>query len=156
MKPFIKQFELQSARKVNINERATDRCYEPICSFVFMHGSDDHFGDCASRHVILRQDILTRGIPNQITNGTLRFHVFQIISPTEYIVRPTMLKSEEGEWNPINSSNEFISLDIKMQAFYKNEQNVKCLSQLKLGGKCVVEYKGRFYRGEILRIYPKR
>lgn len=146
-------FESQSARKSNINARAHDRCYEPICSFVFMHGSSDHFGDCPNRHMILQGDILT-GTQNQITNGNIRFHVLKIISPTEYIIRPTTLKSEE-KWNHINGSNEFIYLDTKMQAFYKNTENMLCLPELKLGAKCVVERHGKFYRGEILRIYKK-
>lgn len=120
-----------------------------------MHGSDDHSSDCTNRHMILREDILT-GNQSQITNGTLRFHVLKINSPTEYIVRPTVLKSEGEKWNFVNSSNEFIYLDTQMQAFYKSEQNVKCLTALKLGEKCVIQCHGKFYRGEILRIYPKR
>lgn len=120
-----------------------------------MHGSDDHSGDCANRHIILRQDILS-GSHSQITNGTLRFHVLKIISPTEYIVRPTMLKSESEEWNFVNSSEEFIYHDTKMQAFYKSEENVKCLNALKVGEKCLIERHGKFCRGEILCIYPKR
>lgn len=66
-----------------------------------------------------------------------------------------MLKSEDGKWNVINGSNEFIYLDTKMQAFYKNEQNVNCLPALKLGAKCAIECHGKFYRGEIIRIYKK-
>lgn len=118
-----------------------------------MHGSSDHFSDCPNRHMILKEDILT-GNQNQITTGNLRFHVLKMISPTEYIIRPTMLKSED-QWNYINNSNEFIYLDTKMQAFYKNDQNVKCLPELKLGEKCVIECHGKFYRGEIIRIYKK-
>lgn len=118
-----------------------------------MHGTKDHFTDCPHRHVLLQSDILTE---NQITHGTLRFYVLKIISPTEYIVRPTELKSEGGQWNVVNGSDEFIYVDTQMQAFYKNENNVKCLAALKLGEKCVIEHHEKFYRGEIIRINPRR
>lgn len=121
---------------------------------MFMHGSSDHSSDCPYRHMILHEDILTVN-QSQITKGNIRFHVLKINSPTEYIIRPTMMKSEEEKWVVVNSSDEFIYLDTKLQAFYKNEQNVKCLPALKLGEKCAIEEHGKFYRGEILRVYKK-
>lgn len=147
--------KLQVARKSNINDRARDRCHEPICSFVFMHGSGDHHSDCVDRHMILETDILTGNL-NHIANGTLRFHVIKTVSPTQYIVRPTMLKRDGQNWNEINGSNQFIFCDTKMQAFYRNPENIKCLAALKLGEKCVIGRHEKFYRGEILRISSKR
>lgn len=154
-KSFVVLFDLQKARQTNINERARDHCFEPICSFVFMHGSSNHFSDCPNRHIILRDDIST-GNANQITNGTLRFHVLKITSPTEYIVRPMLIKSEGDEWSVINSSNKFVYLDTQIQVFYKNANNLKCLIALKLGEKCAVQCHEKFYRGEIIRVNPKR
>lgn len=104
--------------------------------------------------MILQEDILT-GTQSQITKGNIRFHVLKIISPTEYIIRPTMMKSEEEKWIVVNSSDEFIYLDTEMQTFYKNEENVKCLPALKLGEMCAIQEHGKFYRGEILRVYKK-
>lgn len=147
--------KLQAARKANVNDRARDRCHEPICSFVFMHGSSDHYTDCMDRHMILDTDILTENT-KQIPNGVLRFHVLQIITPTEYIVRPTQFKSDGEKWNDVNGSDAFMRSDLKMQSFYKNAANVKCLTGLKLGEKCVVERHEKFYRGDIIRVSSKR
>lgn len=137
-----------------MNERAKERKHEPICRFIFMHGSSDH-SDCMDRHMILDTDIL-RGNSNEITRGNIRFHLIKIITPTTYIVRPTMLKSDDETWNIVNGSNEFMYLDMKMQVFYKNASNLKSLTSLKTGEKCVIERHEKFYRGEILRISTKR
>lgn len=105
--------------------------------------------------MILQEDLLT-GNQSQITKGNIRFHVLKIISPTEYIIRPTMLKSEEQKWIVVNGSDKFIYLDTEMQAFYKDKQNVKCLSTLELGEKCAIQgAHGKFFRGEILRVHKK-
>lgn len=119
-----------------------------------MHASSDHFSDCKNRHMILQEDILTGANQNQIIKGNIRFHVLKIVSPTEYIIRPTMRKSEDEKWIDVNSSNKFIYLDANMQTFYKNKENEKLLPALKLGEKCAIQdMHGKFYRGEILRVY---
>lgn len=148
-------FHPQKARIINMEERAKEIRFEPICNVVFMHGSNDHQGECSKRHKIVSTDILDDEI-NQIKPGILRFHVLDINSPTEYIVRPSSWQTEEKKWIPINGFDEFIYLDLKMQAFYRDNANSKSLITLKLGEKCMIEKHDKFYRAEIIKIYPKR
>lgn len=148
-------FDSQRARMQNTEERARDLRFEPICNFVFMHGTSEHRNGCRMRHKLVSTDILDEKT-NQIQPGTLRFHIINIISPTEYIVRPVSFQTDDNKWHPMAGSDEFVCLDTKIQQFYRNSNNPKRLIVLALGEKCVVEKLDKFYRGEIIKMYPKR
>lgn len=139
------------------NEKAQTLRYESICNFVFMHATIEHGSECKYRHLMLKSDILTDD-ENQITSGTLRFHVLKIVSPTEYVVRPIMLSSAENQqdWHIINGSDEFKVFDLQMQAHYKNDDSRKLLESLELGQMCVALWEERFYRAQIIRIIEKK
>lgn len=96
----------------NQTEKAQEQRFHSICSFVFMHGVSEHQGLCSHRHLLLPSDILDES--EQITSGHLRFNMLKIISPTEYIVRPTSHPtSQHGEkWSTINKSDEFDRAEI--------------------------------------------
>lgn len=136
-------------------ERAYNLRFAPICNYVLMHGSSDHQADCQKRHKLLKSDILKEG-SSQIECGIVRFHILNIISPSEYIVRPTELQTDENTWTRIEGSDKFVILDAEIQAFYKNANNTKSLIALNLGEKCVIERHDKFYRGEIIEIFSKR
>lgn len=140
---------------MNMMERANNIRFSPICNHVLLHGTSDHQADCRKRHKLLKSDIL-EDESNKIDCGTVRFHVLNIISPSEYIVRPTELQTDENTWKQIEGSNKFVILDAKIQAFYKNANNTKSLIALNLGEKCCIERDNKFYRGEIIEIFSKR
>ncbi|XP_055304540.1 putative ATP-dependent RNA helicase TDRD12 isoform X2 [Sitodiplosis mosellana] len=145
----------QSARMMNKRDKAKKQRFQSICNFVFMHGVTEHQAMCSHRHLLLPSDILDDSEP--MASGHLRFNVLKIISPTEYIVRPTELKAgEHGTWRTINNSDEFDDVNAKMQAYYKDTINQKVLHTLELGQKCVVQCHEIFYRAEIIEIYEKR
>lgn len=140
---------------LNIRERAEKRRFESICNFIFMHGASEHQANCRHRHLLLPTDVLDD--TELLLNGQLRFNVLQIISPTEYVIRPTAHRTGEKEkWQTINNSNEFDDLNTQMQAYYKDSDNQKALHTLELGQKCVVQLHEIFYRAEIIQIYEKR
>lgn len=140
---------------INKRDKAAKQRFQPICNFLFMHGVTEHQEMCSQRHLLLPSDILDDSEP--ITSGHLRFNVLKIISPTEYIVRPTEHRAGEHEtWQTVHNSDEFDEVNERMQAFYKDAANQKVLHTLELGQKCVVQCHEIFYRAEIIAIHEKR
>lgn len=153
-------FQLQRARIANRKEKAEKEKYHSICNMLFMHGTNNHEAKCEYRHLILPHDVLNDG-ENEIKSG-LRFNVLDVVSPTEYIVRPIIhadivdSKGHFGKWDTVNKSNEYDQLNLELQIHYKNAANQKILHTLELGQKCVCARRGVYYRAEIMQIIEKR
>lgn len=135
-------------------ERANKLRFAPICNYVFMHGTSDHQTNCRKRHMLLNSD-MTDDASTQIKSGTLSFHVLDIISPSEYIIRPDSVNADGMNWESIKGVNEFNTLNDEMQTFYQNDGNITSLV-VELGEKCAVKKDDHFYRGEIIEIFDKR
>lgn len=121
-----------------------------------MHGVTEHQATCRHRHLLLPSDNIEES--ELIASGHLRFKALKIISPTEYIIRPTAHSAGNNEpWKTINNFDEFNKMVSNMQAYYKDPANRKILQKLELGEKCVVETTHEtFERAEIIAIIEKR
>lgn len=125
---------------------------------LFVHGIYEHQAheQCDYRHLLLPTDHLADDT-KQISSGQLRFNVLKVISPTEYIIQPTVHAAGQNEkWQMINSTDEFDNFYKKLQAHYKDEGNQSKLNCLELGEKCVVIALQKFHRAEIIRIIEKK
>lgn len=121
-----------------------------------MHGTNEHQKNCPKRHLLLQSDVLEDD-KNQFNGGTIRYSVLQMITPTEYIVRPILHqeKGKQDNWKAFNS-DEFVCLDAEMQVHYKRSSNLKLLDLPKPGDKCVILECDKFYRAEIIECIEKR
>lgn len=153
----ISSRNVQKFRELNRADRAVKQRFKQICNFVFMHGINEHSLDCKYRHLMLQSDVLNVD-ENQITSGTLRFLVLKVVSPTEYIVRPMTLSStgKSQDFSAVNGSSDFKILDLQMQGHYRKLQDTHYLELFELGQVCVVIWREKYYRAQIVRELEKR
>lgn len=133
--------------------RQSEHKFEPVCNHVFLHGNTEHNG-CMNRHTLLPTDIATD--ENMYVNQELRFHLFKVISPTEYIVRPLKVRLEPNRWKDIMRSNDYVVFKMGFHVHYVNPNNQVRPDNIKLGQLCVVFVDTMPHRAQIIHIFPKK
>lgn len=117
-----------------------------------MYGNTEHTA-CKNRHTLLASDLPTG--ENAYVNQNIRFHLFKIISPTEYIVRPLKVRTSNG-WKIIMQSDEYAMFKIRFHIHYVNQDHLVRPHSIKLGQLCVVFIDEAPHRAEIIHIFDKK
>lgn len=134
------------------NLRQLEHQFEPVCNHVFLHGNTEH-NACMNRHKLLPTDIATG--ENLYVNQELRFHLFKVISPSEYVVRPLKLRTISG-WKNIMRSDEYAVFKMGFHLHYVKPENQVHPDKIELGKLCVVFVDIVPHRAEIIHIFPKK
>lgn len=131
-----------------INEKRIGHSkYEKICNHVFVHGTNNH-KECRDRHILLPSDVSTVG--EVYMNTEIRFSLQEIISPTEYVVRPLKIRTKDG-FKDVNDSNRFFNFDLEFRMHYMKKDNLKNFESIELGQLCVIaDDESAHHRGEII------
>lgn len=132
--------------------RQSERTLEPVCNHLFMYGNTEHTA-CKNRHTLLPSDLPTGEDP--YVNQNIRFHLYKIISPTEYIVRPLKVRISDG-WKIIIRSDEYAMFKIRFHVHYVNQNHLVRPRSIELGQLCVVFIDGAPHRAEIIHIFGKK
>lgn len=137
----------------NKKQKAQWQQYETICNYVFVHGQPHYQKDCRNRHSLLPYDVLDEPFAHH--TQYLRFQLLNLISPTEYVIRPLEVKCASG-WQTINSSDKYgCEFSPRFLQYYNKAQNQYLQTAIKVGDLAVTFDSDIPYRCEVIKCRPK-
>lgn len=120
---------------------------------MFVHGQPHYQKDCRNRHSLLPYDVLDEPIVQH--KQYLRFQLLNLISPTEYVIRPLEAKFASG-WQTINSSDKYrCEFNPRFLQHYAKTENQYLQTVIEVGNLAVTMEDGIPYRCEVIKRLPK-
>ncbi|XP_037028322.1 putative ATP-dependent RNA helicase TDRD12 isoform X2 [Bradysia coprophila] len=132
--------------------------YQPFCNDLATIGSCYGQFTCRHRHILTKFDGSRSDIPQ---NGFVKFDIIAVRSPVHYTVRLLEHRlSRDVTWTRLNSTADFLSFNMEMMMFFKDDTNRTMHFPIALGDLCAVcvgvDGENLYERGKIIKIEEKK